>query len=121
MIAELDDILTRMVKADHGDDPGSEDDEDEAADDDLPGLYYPLDYVVLTWRERNERHILPESGGLNDQDWRLVYYDWPLVTARYSRIDRALYPPKEGEGSKGITLPDTGRTRSVMDVFREPE
>lgn len=115
MIARLDKALTGMVRAEHGDDPHNGSDDEE--DDDLPGLYFPLDYVLMTWFEKKERGILPEPGGLNDQDWRLVYYDWPLVTARYNKLDRQLYPPKEEQ----IALPESGQARPAMDIFKEPE
>lgn len=116
MIEKLDDMVRGMVRAEHGDE---DDTDNEDTDDDLAGLYFPLDYVLLTWLEKKERGILPEPGGLNDQDWRLVFHDWPLVTARYNRLSRELYPPEPNEKRNGIRLPKPGKARSFMDVMGE--
>ena len=86
--------MAAIVRAEHGD--SESDDEDE---DNLPGFYYPADYVLITWQEKRDKGILPEPGGLNDQDWRLVYHDWPLLNERYNRLAAQLYPD-EGEGEQ---------------------
>ena len=94
---DLDTIVTEMVQADTG---------KLESDIDLMepeyGLYYPLWYVIRTWQEKREHGILPEPGGLNDQDWRLVDHDWPKVGERYNRIYRQM----KGEG--GFALPEDG-------------
>lgn len=116
MLEDLDDALRDMVRAEHGEGRAIGADDD---DDDLPGLFYPLDYVLLTWFEKKEHGILPEPGGLNDQDWRLVYHDWPLVSKRYNRIDRELYPPKDDNGrtESAIRIPDPGSAHALQDIL----
>ena len=112
-----------MVRGDHGDPPLHDDDEDDLPDD--PGLNYPLDYVLMTWHEKNDHHLLPEAGGLNDQDWRLLYEDWPLVTRLYNQKTRELYPPEPKEGqetpyrSKIIPMPDPDEAGTFEDVLGE--
>lgn len=76
-----------------------EDDTPELMDDDL-GLYYPFEYGFHTWNEKRNHGLLPEPGGINDQDWRLVYHDWPAITKRYNQLYRRMKDP-------GFALPDT--------------
>lgn len=85
-------MLADIIRAEHG-----EGDMDDDKDTSLPGFYYPADYVLMTWQEKRDKGILPESGGLNDQDWRLVYHDWPLLNQRYNRMSAMLYPGDDRE------------------------
>lgn len=102
-----------MIHAEHGEytpDPADE-------WDDLAGLYYPLDYVLRTWNEHRQYHVLPDAGGWNDQDWRLVEHDWPLVTMRYNRLHDQLYPPENPTGRRTTTdLPPVRNPRTMMDL-----
>jgi len=102
---QLDRMLTGILRADMNDSP----DDDDTPPDDLAGLYYPLEYVIQTWQEKRNNHILPDPGGLNDQDWRLVLHDWPVVNERYNYLQRMLYP-KEGGG---------GLQTSEVDLAKE--
>jgi hypothetical protein len=112
---ELDAAMTRMVRAEHGE--SAED--DRAEDDDLPGLYYPLHYAVQTWVNFKEHGILPEAGGWNDQDWRLVECDWIVIGNRYARANRHLYP-LEGQksGGNGIQVPKPGTAGDWRDILK---
>ena len=97
--------LTDIVRADRGE-SGDDEDDDE---DDWPGLYHPAEYVLQTWQEKRSHGTLPEPGGLNDQDWRLVYHDWPLMNARYNRLMRQLYPDDGTPGQRPVQLPVTAK------------
>lgn len=33
-----------------------------------PGFNYPMDYLIRTYSWLKQFHVLPEAGGLNDQD-----------------------------------------------------
>lgn len=52
-------------------------------DDDDFGLNYPLWYALQTWHDYTERNLLPESGGINDQDPRW-YEDMQTLNRRYA-------------------------------------
>ena len=85
------------------------------------GLHYPAEYVLLTWQEKR-KGILPEMGGLNDQDAGLVYHDWPLVNRLYNEIANRLYPPVErlaGEGN-GIPRPDLKHAKDIRSLMEDP-
>lgn len=112
----LDMALVDIIRAERGDD---EDDEDDEEDDPLAGFFYPLDYVLMTWQEKRNHGILPEAGGLNNQDWRLVYHDWPLLNQRYNRLMEMLYPSdgSPGETYQPVQLPlTTKKLEGVMDL-----
>lgn len=51
------------------------------ADGEQPGLYYPLGYVFDTWLEHRDHGLYPQTGGYDDQDWRLMR-DWRTVDKR---------------------------------------
>lgn len=104
-----------MVRVAHGDNPLHEQDEEP----DNPGFYYPVSYVLMTWHEKNEHGILPEPGGLNDQDWRLVEHDWPLVTQTYNRLSRELYPVSESPSGRNIRLPMSDGAGDFDDLVKE--
>lgn len=110
----LEGTLVDIIRAEHGDGEHEDDDDDAPPE----GFYLPPDYVLMTWQEKRNHGILPEPGGLNDQDWRLVYHDWPLLTAIYNRMSEMLYP---GDGSEGtpyhpVQLPPTEKSlKGLMD------
>lgn len=108
---QADAALIDIIRAEHGD---SADDDDDDPD---YGLYYPLDYVLMTWQERRSHGTLPEQGGLNDQDWRLVYHDWPVLNARFNYLTEQLYPsdPDKPPVNPAIPLPDN--PKSLKDIL----
>ena len=79
-------------------------------------MYYPADYVLITWQEKREHGILPEPGGLNDQDWRLVYHDWPILNQRYNRLSEQMYPTdgSEGEQHRPYVVPPMRKDMSKL-------
>lgn len=105
--------MERVVRAEHGESTG----EDDEADD-LPGLYYPAHYAIQTWLNFKEHGVLPEPGGWNDQDWRLVECDWVVVRDRYARMQRMLYPLDGQKAGNGIELPKPGTAGNWMDVLK---
>lgn len=80
-----------MVRAEKAKD----DNEADSAPPEFNGLYYPLSYVLRTWIYLREYGVLPEAGGLNDQDWRLIEHDWPIVSERYIYIRKHGRPTVE--------------------------
>lgn len=106
--------MERIVRAEHGESSG----DDDSEEDDLPGLYYPLNYAVQTWLNFKEHGILPAAGAWDDQDWRLVECDWLVVGARYARMSRLLYPMDGQKGGDGIELPQPGTAGNWMDMLK---
>lgn len=112
---EMDMALVDIIRAEKGE---GDDDDDEDDSDPLAGFYYPPDYVLMTWQEKRNHGILPEPGGLNDQDWRLVFHDWPLLNQRYNRLMELLYPSdgSDGEVYEPVQLPVTEKNLTgLMD------
>lgn len=105
--------MEHLVRAEHGESSGAEDETD-----DLPGLYYPVNYAVQTWLNFKEHGILPDAGAWSDQDWRLVECDWLVVGDRYARMQRTLYPMEGQRGGNGIELPKAGTAGNWMDVLK---
>lgn len=68
---------------------GKENNEAEDDDDEDFGLNNPRDYALRTWYDYNEHGLLPEAGGINDQD-PLWYDDIHTLNLRYSTIARRL-------------------------------
>lgn len=65
------------------------------------GLYYPLSYVLDTWLFFREHGVMPEPGGVNDQDPRLIFHDWRVVQNRHGYIAK--------HGKPEIPLPENAR------------
>ena len=108
----LDMQVMAIIRAEHGD-ADSDDDDDEG---DVSPFYHPVDYVFMTWHEKRNHGLLPEPGGLNDQDWRLVYHDWPLVNQRFNELSELLYPSdgSEGERYQPVQLPPTKKNMTGL-------
>lgn len=62
------------------------------SDDD--GFYFPLDYLMRTWDAYRNFGVMPEAGGINDQNPRW-WDDINRLNRRYSLIKRNLEAQQE--------------------------
>lgn len=97
---ELDEFLARLVEADKGK-QAETDEEAGSTPPEFAGLYYPLSYVLDTWLFFREHGVMPEQGGVNDQDPRLIFHDWRVVQNRYAYISK--------HGPPSVSLPENAR------------
>lgn len=96
---------------------GNASERDEVEADAYARLYYPLGYVFDTWLEHRDHGLYPQTGGYDDQDWRLMR-DWRTLDRRYSdHVSGKADAPVESlnPNSKWITDQPKQNIRDVID------
>lgn len=70
------------------------DDDDALSEDD--GFYFPIDYLLKTWDAYRSHGVLPDAGGINDQNPKW-WSDINRLGRRFAHIKRDMQEDKEAQ------------------------
>lgn len=77
------------------------DDDEGLSDDD--GFYFPIDYLLRTWDAYRNHGVLPDAGGINDQNPKW-WVDINRLARRFALIKRDLKEAQDAqEALQGLT------------------